>query len=309
MNKVVTHIGIFAIVLSGLVASSADLFAQQDAQYSQYMFNRILINPAYAGNRNIADFGIGYRTQWVSMKHTPRTAVFTAQLPVAAEKAGLAAEVFSDQLGPRSGSGLLLSYAYRMQVGRGNLSFGLKGGVVQYRYDLDLLEFKDEADVYNTNNSTSKISANADFGCLYYTNTFYAGLSATHLNRGRMSDFANDSSRLARHIFFETGKAFRSGSTVINPVLLIKKAFGAPSSVDLGLNALFKDRWWVGASYRFSYGMVFLSQFEISEPFRIGYSIDLGSNAIGRVGGVSHEIMLKYQFNVRGSKISMPRYL
>lgn len=285
------------------------LFAQQDAQYSLYMFNHLAVNPAYAGSRDAFSTAFVYRDQWVNMKGAPTTAVLSTHMPLKQNKIGLGAEIFTDKLGPRSTSAVQLSYAYRIPFSTGKLAFGVRAGLFNYVYDWSALEFKDQGDQYDLQTSSSKMTGTADFGLHYYSRTFYCGLSTTHLNRGRMSEFAGDSTRQAGHTFLTMGKSFKWGGTVVNPVLVVKSATGAPGTADLGVNFLLKERWWIGISFRSAYGVVFLSQYQINEKFRLGYAYDYGRNRIGRAGGGSHEIMLGYDLNIMGAKVSMPRYL
>ena len=283
--------------------------AQQDAQYSQYMFNPLAINPAYAGSRDVFSSALVYRNQWTNIKDAPVTAAWSAHTPLRQDRIGLGAEVFSDKLGPRSASAFLFSYAYRFPLFSGKLALGLRMGIIDYVYDMSKLDFKDPADVFNTGAASSKISGTGDFGVLYYSSTFYFGLSNTHLNRGKMSEFMGDSARQAPHYFMTIGKAFKVGKTIVNPVFAVKQAKNAPSSSDLGVNILLRERWWLGFSFRSQYGLVFLTQYMITEKFRVGYSYDVGGNAIGRAGGGSHEVMIGYDVNIAGPKVSMPRYL
>jgi type IX secretion system PorP/SprF family membrane protein len=273
------------------------------------MFNHLAVNPAYAGSRDALSTALVYRNQWANMKGAPTTAALSAHLPLKQNKIGLGAEMFTDKLGPRSTSAALFSYAYRIPFSTGKLAFGLRTGIFNYVYDWNALDFKDQADPYNTQNSSSKISGTADFGMHYYSRTFYWGLSVTHLNRGKMSEFTSDSARQARHYFMTIGKSFKLGSTIINPVMVLKSAKNAPGTFDLGVNVMFKEKWWVGFSLRSNYGIVVLSQYHVSDKLRIGYAYDYGTNAIGIVGGGSHEIMIGYDVNTKGAKIAMPRYL
>jgi type IX secretion system PorP/SprF family membrane protein len=284
-------------------------YAQQDAQYSQYMFNHLAINPAYAGSRDAFSTALVYRNQWTNIKGAPSTAAFSAQLPLKQQKIGLGTEIFSDKLGPWSASAFLFSYAYRVPFSTGKLSFGLRMGIVDYVYDWTKLDFKDQGDVFNIQSSSSKITGTADFGLRYYSRTFYFGLSGTHMTHSKMSDLTGDSTRQARHYFITIGKSYKIGNTILNPTLLIKSAQNAPATTDLGINVLLKEKWWIGMSFRSSYGIVFLSQYNINENLRVGYSYDVGVNGIGTAGGGSHEIMIGYDLNIMGSKVSMPRYL
>ena len=202
------------------------------------------------------------------------------------------------------------SYSYHLNALKGKLSFGLRAGIYDYVYDFGKAKVKDAGDVYNTGSRSSKVTGTADFGAYYYTKTFYWGFSMNHLNRGKISDMAvNDtSSRQAFHFFMPVGKAFEVGSVVLNPSLLIKYAAHSPTQVDINMNVLLKERLWLGASYRTGYGIVFLTQYLISEKLKVGYSFDYGFNKIGVAGRATHEIMIGYELNVKGAKMEMLRY-
>ena len=286
------------------------LFAQQDAQYSQYMFNQLALNPAYAGSREVLSSTLLYRDQWTGIQGAPSTGAFSIQSPIKNKKIGIGAELISDKLGPKSVTSLLGSYSYRIPFMKGKLSFGLRLGMYDYVIDWNKIEYKDQNDVYNTHNKTSKITGTGDFGMYYYTRTFYWGVSYDHINKGKISDSGLDSSsRQAVHFFMPVGKAFMLGKTVFNPTLVIKAASHAPASMDLSLNLLLKERLWLGMSFRSGYGVVFLTQFLINEHMKAGYSYDIGKNKIGNVGKGSHEIMIGYDINIHSAKVFNPRFL
>lgn len=286
-------------------------YAQQDAQYSQYMFNQLALNPAYAGSREALATSLVYRDQWTGIQGAPSTGALSVQMPLKKKKIGVGAEIFSDKLGPKNTSGILLSYAYRIPFLKGKLSFGLRMGVYNYAFDWNKLEYKDQSDVYNQIKARdSKITPTADFGMYYYARTFYWGFATTHLNRGKITDMTTDSvSHQTVHFFMPIGKAFEVRNMIINPSILIKSTGNAPSSVDVSVNFLLKERLWLGVSARSKYGIVFLAQYMINEKMKAGYSYDLGTNKIGIVGKGSHEIMIGYDINLHGTKMVTPRYL
>lgn len=307
--KILAAVAVIALTPSLQEAGGGLLFAQQDAQYSLYMFNHLAVNPAYAGSREAISSALVYRNQWTNLKGAPTTASISSHMPLKQNKIGLGAEIFTDKLGPRTTSAALFSYAYRLPFSTGKLAFGLRTGIFNYVNDWTQLDFKDLGDVHDRQGSSSKISGTFDFGMHYYSRTFYCGISTTHLNRGKMSEFTGDSARQVRHYFLTLGKSFKVGNTLINPTLLIKSAKNAPTTSDLGVNFLLKEKWWLGMSFRSSYGVIFVTQYQISENFRLGYAYDHGRNRIGTAGGGSHEIMLGYDINIMGAKVSMPRYL
>lgn len=293
---------------------ASGLFAQQDAQYSQYMFNQLALNPAYAGSRDVLATALLYRDQWTGIKGAPTTASLSVQAPLRKKKIGVGAEIFSDKLGPKNISALLLSYAYRIPLGKGKLSFGLRMGMYNYVFDWNKMDYKDKNDVYyrdNMNTRDSKITGTGDFGTYYYSRTFYWGLGLTHLNKGKITKVSTGDSaaRQTLHFFMPIGKAFEVGNVVLNPSLLIKGATNVPPKVEMNMNVLLKERLWLGVSFRASYGIVFLTQYQINEKMKAGYSFDYGTNKIGTIGKGTHEIMIGYDLNLHGTKMAMPRYL
>jgi type IX secretion system PorP/SprF family membrane protein len=302
------------LLIAYCLLQTAYCFSQQDAQYSQYMFNQLALNPAYAGSHEVLATSLTYRNQWTGIEGAPTTAQFSIQMPLKKKNVGLGAEILSDKIGPKSANAILVSYAYRLPLLKGKLSFGLRMGMYNYVYDWSKMDYKDLNDAYYANNAsdrTSKLTGTGDFGMYYNSRTFYCGLGLTHLNRGKTSKLSvgDSTSRQAFHYFLPVSKAFEVGSVVINPTILIKGATHSPTEVDVNCNVLLKERLWVGASLRSNYGVVLLTQFQINEKMKAGYSYDFGSNKIGKTGKGSHEIMIGYDINILGSKILTPRYL
>ena len=288
-------------------------FSQQDPQYSMYMFDQLALNPAYAGSRDALSASLLDRNQWVNIPGAPQTANFILQGPLASKNVGIGLELMSDKIGPTTDNYLSGSYAYRLKLGHGKLAFGLRVGVYDYQINFNDIDYKDKNDVYSSYGQSQKIIPSSDAGLYYYTQTFYAGFSITHLIGGRMTDYNNPINMDASfkpHAYLNFGKAFQlSQNVVLNPTLLIKYAQNAPTTFDLNLNMLLDNKLWLGISARKNYGFVFLAAYNITERFRIGYSYDAGFNEIGVAGGGSNEILLNYDFNVRHSKSVSPRYL
>ena len=303
-----TVAGVFIAVISIL-----KMEAQQDPQYSQYMFNQMAINPAYAGSKEALSTTVLIRNQWTGIEGAPKTETATIHGPMKKKKVGLGATVIADQIGPKKSIGILGSYAYRLPIKNGKLAFGLRAGIYNYTYNWVDITYKDQNDVYNTNNTTSKIVPTADAGLYYYTNTLYVGFSATHLYNGRLTSVSNvngDDAKLSAHLFFTFGKSFAlSEKLIFAPSFVLKGAKNAPTTGDLNLCFLIKERIWLGLSFRSSYGAVGLFQFQLTEKLKLGYAYDFGFNKIGKVGGGSHEIMIGYDFNIFKSKMVSPRYL
>ncbi|MGQ0827189.1 MAG: PorP/SprF family type IX secretion system membrane protein [Bacteroidota bacterium] len=312
MKKIILILLVFLTPLLWRGAGG-EVFAQQDPQYSQYMFNQLAINPAYAGSKEALSTALFLRSQWTGIDGAPTTNTITAHGPLRKRKVGLGLAIISDKIGPKKSTGILGSYAYRIPIKNGKLAFGLRAGVYSYTYNWAKIEYKDPADVYNSQNQTSVMVPTADAGLYYYTNTIYLGISATHITQGRITKVANangDNAQLSPHYFFTMGKAWDlSDKLIFNLSCMIKAAKNAPSTGDLNFSFLLNQRLWVGFSFRSQYGIVAYTQFHINEKFKLGYAYDFGLNRIGRAGGGSHEIMLSYDFNIFKSKIVSPRYL
>jgi type IX secretion system PorP/SprF family membrane protein len=299
--------GILAI---GLLAVGAN--AQQDAQYSQYMFNHLALNPAYAGTKDALCLTLLNRNQWVAMEDgAPHTSSLSLHGPLRSKKIGLGIEFISDNLGPHRMGGVMTSYSYNIHLLSGKLSFGLRTGFYKYVTDWTRIHYKDQADPYAQLTETeSKGVLSADFGMYYYTKSFYWGVSADHLNHDKYSVFGPDPQFLAMHIYSPIGIGFQvTDNLVINPSVLVKYVKGAPVAFDANCNFLIENRLWLGASFRKGYGVAALMMWHITEKFKLGLSYDHGVNRIGVLGKASFEAMIGYNFNVSKTKTITPRYL
>ncbi len=287
--------------------------AQQDPQYSQYMFNQLAINPAYAGSKEAISAASFLRTQWTGISGAPKTETFTVHGPFARKKVGLGLAIIADQVGPTKSVGAMGSYAYRIKIKNGKLSFGLRAGIYNYTYNWDAITYKDQGDLYNSHNTTSQVVPTADAGIYYYTRTEYIGFSATHLYNGRLttvSSFNGDDVRFSRHYFLTAGKAWAlSDNFIFNPSVCVKGAKGAPYTVDANLSLNIDKRLWVGVSGRSTKDMVVYAELSITEKFKFGYAFDFGFGQLAKIGGGTHELVLSYDFNLIKSKILSPRHL
>ena len=301
---------VFCVFASLFHEPSAAAFAQQDPQYSQYMFNQLAINPAYAGSKEAISTAIFLRSQWTGMDGAPTTQTLTVHGPTRKKKVALGLTIVGDQVGPKNSIGVLGTYAYRIKLGKGKLSMGLRAGAYQFIFDWNKVKYKDP-DIYNQNSLTSITVLTADAGAYYYTNDLYAGFSVTHLNNGRLTTVSNqngEDAQLSPHLFFTAGKAFViSDKLIFSPSCMVKAVKNTPVTGDLNLSFLIQKRLWVGVSGRSSYGIVGYTQFCITDKFKIGYAYDFGMNKIGTRSG-SHELMLSYDFMVSKPPFASPRY-
>lgn len=290
------------------------LNAQQDPQYSQYMFNQFAINPAFAGSREAISTTLFYRHQWVGIKDgAPKTQTITIHAPMRNKKMAVGLAIVADQIGPKSSTGILGTYAYRIRLGEGKLAMGLRLGAHQYTFNWNKIRYKDHSDPYDNLARTTKVVLTADAGAYYYTNSAYAGFSVTHLNQGLVNDVDDldgKNSQLRSHFFFTGGKAWQiSEKLIFSPSAMVKYVAKTPVTADINFSFLIQNRFWVGVSVRSGYGASLYAQYYITDKFKFGYAYDLGiKNKLGTAAGGSHEIMLSYDLKISKGPFVSPRY-
>src|ERR1035437_4884006 len=252
MKKLIIILGVILSLPFGEGWGGASLFAQQDPQYSQYMFNQMALNPAFAGSKEALSAAMFLRSQWTGIDGAPKTESFTINGPLKKKKVGLGFAVIADQIGPKKSIGVMGSYAYRLPIQNGKLAFGLRAGIYKFTYNWASITHKDPTDNVYDNNASSKIVPTADFGLYYNTNSMYSGLSVTHLFNGRLTSVSNqngDNAQFSPHLFFTLGKAWAfSDKLTFNPSLMFKSAKNAPKSADVNLSFLLDQRLWFGLS-------------------------------------------------------------
>lgn len=304
---------VVALLLATL--SMLDISAQQDGLYSQYMFNPMAINPAYAGTRNTISGILLHRSQWVGMEGAPRTNSLAIHSPIKGKNFALGLNLLTDQIGPTRNTSFLGTYAYHLKLGKGRLSFGLRGGL--YHNQLRNSELNYSNDLQNSTENFSSLTPNFDFGTYYHTDKFYAGFSINHLTNGSVK-FNNqvETYDLNMHFMGFAGKAFvLSPDLVIKPSLLVRYTESAPINYDINTSILFQKVFWIGASYRSSLSefnessIVLITEYNISQSFRIGYSYDFNLGSIKNYNTGSHEVFLGADLHSNRKKSISPRYL
>lgn len=300
------------ILLFVLLSATLPAFAQQDALYSQYMFNKLVINPAYAGNREVMTFDLLNRYQWVGIEGAPRTITFSGQTPLRNPHVGLGFYLYSDVNGPTSNQGFMGTYAYRLRLQRGTLAFGLQVGFSYIVVDWDKLIVEDP-DIKLQGQEKNKLKPDGSFGIFYSTNRFYGGISSTQLMQNEygitIKNGLSSYSKLMRHFYAMTGYAFPVNDVIaFRPSALLKYVDNAPIQLDVNASFLFNDVFWLGVGYRSSETVIFLTEFNIGNSLRIGYSFDLWLNDFMRNNKGAHEIHIGYDIDLLKGKLHSPRY-
>lgn len=303
-----------------LVASllfSAISFAQQDAQYTQYMYNTVSVNPAYAGSRDVFSLTGLYRSQWVGFDGAPITQTLTFNSPIA-RNVGLGISVVNDKIGPSNETYFFADFSYTIKTSElGNLAFGLKAGGNLLDVDFSRLEGS-EIDPKFQNNIDNRFSPNIGVGAYYYDDKFYLGLSAPnlletkHFDEGILDDNNQATTLLAKertNIYLISGYVFDINYfTKLKPTILTKVVQGAPLQVDLSVNALFYEKFRIGLAYRWDAAVSALAGFQISDGLLIGYAYDAEITNLNSTNSGSHEVFLRFElFRSTGGTLS-PRF-
>lgn len=283
--------------------------AQQDPQYTQYMYNQNVVNPAYAGLQEGLSLGLLYRNQWSALDGAPETYTFNAHAPVG-ERTGLGISLITDELGPVRETNAYIDFSYTIPVSNNyQLAFGLKAGATFHDIGLAELELQDPGDPFfsqNINQTTPNIGA----GVFLYSDNFYFGasvpniLKSLHLDENGLQ-FGSETN----HYFVTSGYVFQTTENLkLKPSVLVKSAFDAPTSFDVNLNALFLEKFELGVSYRLDDSFSGIVGFQATPDLRIGYAYDAVVSEINNVAPSSHEIILTYNIIFNKRALRSPRY-
>ncbi len=291
--------------------------AQQDLLVSQYMFNHLLLNPAYAGSHEYMMATLLYRKQWVDFKGAPETQVASLHGPLGLTQFGWGALISHDKIGVTDRTDAYLNAAYHLKVGpKMRLSVGLRGGGGYYSYKNSDLTYWDEGDPAFSSDKVSRFLPNVGAGVYLYTRKFYAGLSVPTIlsyDPDKSLSVNSSSSELVphqvRHYFGTAGVAIElSQDVVMKPSILVKYVDNAPVEADFNLNFLLANIVWVGGSYRTGDSFVAILELQLSKKLRLGYSYDFTFSDIRDYSSGSHEVMLGYDFGYDIMKMKTPRY-
>lgn len=294
------------ILIAGLVVSAFSSSAQQDPMFTQYMFNTLAVNPAYAGSADMVTLNAIYRDQWVDFDGAPVTQTVAIHGPLRKESIAVGGTIINDKHGPVKQTGFYADISYRIFLEKSRLAFGLKGGMNLYQANLLDLNPVVEDDPVFAADLSNKTLPNFGAGVLWYSPKHYLGFSvpkllSNQLIDGSLPEFENNKER--RHFFLIGGLMFDVNNyTKFKPAFLFKAVNGAPPSFDLTANFIFYEKFWIGAMYRWQDAVGLLLQYEVNNKVKLGYAYDYTLSDIGDYTIGSHEIMLGIDFfrGVRG---------
>lgn len=310
-----TNLHAYFILLALLLSASGfqTTSAQQEPQYTQYMFNTVSVNPAYTGTREALNVLLLSRLQWMGIEGAPRTYDFTIHSPISNYQMGIGLSLVSDSYGPVSNQYLNLNYAYHVNITEKTvLSMGIKGGIYNYHVNLTGLNFG-EARPYINENPEQKFLPNAGMGLYLFSDRYYVGasvpriiqteLDGEQITPGTLGD-------LERHYYLMGGLVFDLSSDLkLKPSMINRIVEGAPLSTDFTAQLLIRDTYWAGATYRHDEAVALLASVQISNQLMVGYSYDFQLTELGTFNTGSHEIVISYDFKgFTREKLVSPRY-
>ncbi|THF53075.1 type IX secretion system membrane protein PorP/SprF [Flavobacterium supellecticarium] len=285
-------------------------YSQQDAQYTQYMYNTIMINPAYAGSRGTTSIFGMYRQQWVGLDGAPVTVMLSVNTPHKNEKIGLGLSFTNDRIGPSSENNFSMDFSYTIQPSqRYKISFGLKATANLFSLDINKLNILQQGDP-QFQNLNMDFSPNVGAGIYVHSDNTYFGFSVPNfLETKHYKDNSVSVTKERLHYYFITGHTFDFSSELkFKPTLLVKAVEGAPIQVDLSGNFLISDKLTLGVGYRWDAAVSALAGFQVSDSWFIGYAYDAETSRLANYNSGSHEIFLRYEFFNNYNRVLTPRF-
>ena len=305
-------------ILIILIASCHSIIAQQDAQYTQYIYNTLSVNPAYAGSRGVMSITALHRSQWVGLDGAPTTQTLNVSSPVS-ERVGLGLSIVNDEIGngTRQETYFDAAFSYTIPLQDDHkLSFGLKAGGQLLNIDFSRLSgFVEEQNTNGLAGVDRRFSPNFGAGIYYHTDKFYAGFSIPNfLETEHFDSSANTSSFLAReriNYYLISGYVFDLNPNLkFKPAVLFKAVSGAPLQADLSANFLLNDKFSLGAAYRWDAAVSALFGFQITNKLLLGLAYDRETTALGNTSfnDGSFEIFLRYELFNKINGVVTPRF-
>ena len=284
-------------------------FAQQDAQFTQYMYNTININPAYAGSRGVLSIFALHRTQWVGLDGAPVTNTVSVNTPLNANNLGLGVSLVNDKIGPTHENTLSADLSYTVPTSETfKLSFGIKA--TANLFDLDVSRLNPADDDPSLHDYSNKFTPNIGAGVYLHSDKAYVGFSVPNFIESKRYD-DNEVAIFKEKInyYLIAGYVFDLNNDIkFKPAVLTKIVAGAPLQVDVSANFMFIDKFVVGAAYRWSAALSAMVGFQVSEGLYIGYGYDHETTNLNHYNSGSHEIFLRYELFKNETKIITPRF-
>lgn len=287
-------------------------FAQQDSQYTQYMYNTININPAYAGSRGaMSIFGL-HRTQWVGLDGAPVTNTASINTPINNSNLGVGLSFVNDRIGPTNENTISADLSYTINTSETyKLSFGIKGTANLFNLDINKLTLApgQSADP-SLNNLDNQFTPNIGAGVYFHSDQTYVGLSVPNFfETTRYDDNSIAVNQERMNFYLIAGHVFDlSYNLKFKPAMLAKVTEGAPMQLDVSANFLLMDKFVLGAAWRWDAAVSAMAGFQVNDGLYVGYGYDMETTRLNNFNSGSHEIFLRFELFTRQNKIVSPRF-
>ncbi|MFB9075982.1 type IX secretion system membrane protein PorP/SprF [Flavobacterium procerum] len=297
-------------IITILLLASFETQAQQESQYTQYMYNTMTFNPGYTGSREVVSAMGLYRTQWVGLDGAPKTMNFSIQSPLGYHANGIGLDIVSEEIGPTNNIGLMINYAYTI-IGNNDLrySFGISAGFNNYEVNYNELNVENpDQFLYG---QESKFLPNLGVGFYVHTYNWYFGVSVPKLLKTNYyDDVASTVYSSSAHFYGIAGYVFDLNPDLrFKPAVLVKAVEGAPIAVDVSANLSINNKLTLGVGYRWSASISALAGFQATDHIQIGYAYDYETTNLGNYNSGTHEILLRFDFfNKSRKRMINPRF-
>lgn len=310
--KLNSSFSIKGLLILILFWTGTSMFAQQDAQYTQYMYNTVSVNPGYAGSRGQVSIAALHRSQWLGLEGAPTTQTFNIHSPIGFKGVGMGLSIVNDRIGPTSETNFDVDFSYTLTLAaESRLSFGLKASA-------NLLDIRfSELNQFTTDQTLqqdidNRLSPNVGAGVYYHTDNFYAGLSLPRiLETSHFEESSLSTAKEQMNFYFITGYVWDLNPMLkFKPTLLTKVVQGAPLQVDLSANFMLNERFILGAAYRWDAAFSGMVGFNINGNFLIGLAYDRETTELGSAAfnDGSFEVILRYDFISLKNNLKSPRF-
>ena len=302
------------ILTTAMAVSGSSALAQQEVMVSQYMFNGLFLNPAYAGSHGYVSSSLLHRAQWMQVEGAPRTSMLAVDAPLMNGSMGLGFSLVHDQIGVSRDLDVSTHYAYHLRISDDSkLAFGLRAGLSIYSANLNELTYWDANDQVFQNNISNQLVGKFGFGLYWYNATSYVGLSVPTIYAADGNITMDVAGALdhyfTQHYYLHAGKVFPLSEVFdIKPSIMVKYQPQAPLQGDVNCNLLYKERVWLGVGYRTGDAMVGMVEYQINPQHRIGYAYDMTTSRLRNYTSGSHEVMLGLDLGRELVRIKTPRY-
>lgn len=285
-------------------------YGQQDAQFTQYMYNTISINPAYAGSRGAMSIFALHRTQWVGLDGAPTTNAASINTPINNSNLGLGVSFVNDKIGPTNENTISGDLSYTIPTSENfKLSFGMKATANLFNLNVDKLNPADQGDP-QFQNLRNVFTPNVGAGIYYHSDKAYLGLSVPNfIQTNRYNDNQVAIFKEKINYYLIGGYVFDLSYDIkFKPAFLTKLVEGSPLQVDVSANFMFIEKVVVGVAYRWSAAMSAMVGFQVTDGMYIGYGYDLETTNLENYNSGSHEIFLRYEIFKNNEKVITPRF-